>query len=173
MRYVPLAIILALATPAFADDPKPATKVEAKKVEPKKDAPASQPAKKEEVKKEEVPLPDGAPKDAAEAVEMAQQGIEFAKAKNWWGMSAIAIFILMFILKVAGVFKKVGKRWAYILVPVLSLAAMLLTKFAGGLSWGAAIAVLTSGPAMAALSDLVKRGVLGKEHKTPVNGGAK
>ena len=103
---------------------------------------------------------------------MAQHGIEFAKAKNWWGLSAICIFVLMFILKLTGVFKKVGKRWAYVIVPALSIVAMLLTKFAGGLSWGAAIAVLTSGPAMAALSDLVKRGIMGKEHKTPVNGGS-
>jgi hypothetical protein len=162
MRFVTATIIcvgLALSAPAFADDVKPATKVEVK-------APASAPASQPVV--EDVKLPEGAPQNLEEAMESAKEGIAFAKAKNWWGMSAVVIFILMFVLKAVGVFKKVGKRWAYVIVPGLSVVAMLLAKFAGGVSWGAAVTVLTSGPAMAALTDLVKRGVLGKEHSTPV-----
>lgn len=113
-------------------------------------------------------FPDSVPDSPEEAVQMAQRGVEYAKAKNWWGLSAIVIFVAMFIMKAAGLFRKIGKRWAYIVVPSLSLIAMVLAKFAGGLSWAAAAAVLTSGPAMAALNDLVKRGVMAKEIKTPM-----
>jgi hypothetical protein len=115
-----------------------------------------------------VIMPDGVPDSPEEAMQMAQKGVEYVKAKNWWGLSAIAIFIAMFVMKAAGLFKKIGKRWAYIVVPSLSLIAMVLAKFAGGLSWAAAAAVLTSGPAMAVLNDFVKRGVMGKEPTTPV-----
>lgn len=115
-----------------------------------------------------VAMPDGVPDSPEDALAMAQKGVEYVKAKNWWGMSAILIFIAMFVMKTVGVFKKIGKRWAYIVVPSLSLVAMVLAKFAGGLSWAAAAAVLTSGPAMAVLNDLVKRGVMGKEPTTPV-----
>lgn len=153
MRLAAAATAIAItfvAVPAYAVDAgtKPDAKVE---------APTSQPN-----------MPNEVPENVEEAMQMAQKGIDYLKAKNWWGFSAVAIFILMFILKIAKVFEKIGKRWAYVIVPGLSLIAMLLAKFAGDLSWGAAVAVLTSGPAMAALSDLVKRGILGKEHKTPV-----
>ena len=115
-----------------------------------------------------VDLPKEAPKDAKEAVKMGQEAISMTKAGNWFGFSSLAIWILMFLLKVFGLFQKIGKRWAYIIVPVLSVAAMLLAKFAGDLSWTAALAVLTSGPVAALANDFVKRGVLGKEPKTPV-----
>jgi hypothetical protein len=74
----------------------------------------------------------------------------------------------MFCLKSFGLFKKIGKRWSYLLVPLLSVAAMLLSKFAGGLSWETAFLTLTSGPVAALLNDFIKRGVLGKEHTTKV-----
>lgn len=112
--------------------------------------------------------PSAVPDSPEEAMQMAQKGVEYAKAKNWWGLSAIVIFVSMFVMKTAGLFKKIGKRWAYIIVPSLSLIAMVLAKFAGGLSWAAAAAVLTSGPAMAVLNDLVKRGFMGKDPATPM-----
>lgn len=115
-----------------------------------------------------VAMPNDVPGSPEAALEMAQKGVEYAKAKNWWGLSAVVIFIAMFVMKITGLFKKIGKRWAYVVVPVLSLIAMVLAKFAGGLSWSAAVAVLTSGPAMAVINDFVKRGVMGKEPTTPV-----
>lgn len=154
-------LLLFSTSVAYAQDakPEPPAKVEVKadvKAEPKVPA------------EPEVALPKDTPKDAGEAFMKVQEGIEFAKAKNWWGLSAVIIFVLMFLLKMFGLFKKIGKRWGYIVVGVLSMAAMLLAKFSGDLSWGAAIAVLTSGPFMAYASDLVKRGIMGKEHVTPV-----
>jgi len=122
---------------------------------------ASQPA----VATPQVP---GELQTAAQAVEAAKQGIEFAKAKNWWGLSSIVIFILMFILNAVKLFDKIGKRWAYIILPVLGVAAMLLAKFAGNLSWGAAITVLTSAPCMGLAWDFVKRGILAQEATTPM-----
>lgn len=155
---------LALSAPAFANDATPAKKADAAvKVDAKATA-TSQPAA-------DVKMPDQVPKDAGEAIDKGKEIIEFAKAKNWWGMSAAIIWLLMFVLKLVGLFKKIGKRWAYIIVPVLSVAAMLLSKFAGDLSWGAAVAVLTSGPTAALLNDFVKRGILNKEPSTPMNGG--
>lgn len=163
MRVVTsMSLVLALAlcaSPVFASNPEPPAK--AAMVEVK--APASQPASQPVIE-----FPDGVPQNLDEALEAAKQGVEFAKAKNWWGLSALAIFIAMFLMKTLGLFRKIGKRWSYVTVGGLSIAAMLLTKFAGGVSWGAAVAVLTSGPVMALLNDIVKRGVLGKEHKTPV-----
>lgn len=122
---------------------------------------ASQPA----VATPQVP---GEPQTAAQAVESAKQGIEYAKAKNWWGVSSIVIFLLMFALNATKLFDKIGKRWAYIILPVLGVAAMLLAKFAGDLSWGAAIAVLTSAPCMGLAWDFVKRGLLAQEATTPM-----
>jgi hypothetical protein len=118
-------------------------------------------------------MPTKVPTDVSGAIDLAKDTFKAGKAKNWWLMSAGIIWLLMFGLKVAKLFKKMGKRWAYITVGALSLASMLLAKFGGGVSWEAAIAVLTSGPFMAFANDFVKRGILGKEPSTPVNGGAK
>jgi len=114
------------------------------------------------------PVLSGEPQTPAEALESAKKGVEYAKARNWFGMSSIAILVLVFILKWAGLFKKIGKRWIYIIVPALGVAAMLLSAFAGGVSWGTAWLVLTSAPCAALFSDLVKRGVLGQEPETPM-----
>jgi hypothetical protein len=113
-----------------------------------------------------TPQVPGEPQTAAQAVESAKQGIEYAKAKNWWGLSSIVIFLIMFGLNATKLFDKIGKRWAYIILPVLGVAAMLLAKFAGDLSWGAAIAVLTSAPCMGLAWDFVKRGILAQEVTT-------
>lgn len=115
-----------------------------------------------------VPVVPGEPTTPEQAFELAKQAVEAGKAKNWFGLSAAAIFILMFLLKLTKLYDKVGKRWAYIILPALGVAAMLLTRFAGGLSWNAAWVVLTSAPAVGLLSDIVKRGIMGKEPTTPM-----
>jgi hypothetical protein len=166
-----LFLLSFIALPAYAQDPPKKDEPAAKKAEPKKLEP-----KKEEVKKEEPTtrptagptLPDDVPADAAEAVELAKKGYSYAKAKNWWAMCAVIIWVIMFVLKMFKLFKKMGKRWAYITVGALSMAAMLLAKFGAGVSWEAAVAVFTSGPFMAFANDFVKRGLLGKEPETPV-----
>jgi hypothetical protein len=108
------------------------------------------------------------PKTASEAVDTAKQGFEFAKVRNWFGLSACVIFILMFVLNAVKVWEKVGKRFAYLLMPVLGVGAMLLSRFAGGLSWEAAVTVLTSAPCTGLLWDFVKRGILAQEATTPM-----
>ena len=167
-NFVVASILLAtlVCVPAIAKDASVAPDAKAKvtateKAVPAvaKTAPSTQPAV-------DVKLPDQAPKDASEAIDKGKEIIAFAQAKNWWGMSAAIIWLLMFIMKLAGLFKKIGKRWAYIIVPVLSIAAMLLSKFAGDLSWSAAVYVLTSGPSAALINDFVKRGILNKEPET-------
>lgn len=108
------------------------------------------------------------PKTVSEAVDTAKQGYEFVKTRNWFGLSACAIFIIMFILNAIKLFDKIGKRFAYIILPVLGVAAMLLSKFAGGLSWEAAVTVLTSAPCTGLLWDFFKRGILAQEPTTPM-----
>ena len=115
-----------------------------------------------------APVLPGEPQTPAAALESARQGLEFAKAKNWWGLSSIIILVLVWVLKLTKVFEKIGRRWLYILVPGLGVIAMLLAALAGGVSWGAAWLVLTSAPCAALLSDLVKRGILGQEPTNPI-----
>lgn len=73
----------------------------------------------------------------------------------------------MFLLKLIGLkvgfWEKLG-RWRYVIVPVLSLAAALLAKFQGGLSFQAAAAVFGTGMAAAKLEELWSHGILGKKH---------
>jgi len=136
------------------------------KVSTKNDAHAKTDAVKTDKAKTVVStsLPSSVPKDASGAIDLAKSTFRAGQAKNWWLMSAGIIWLIMFILKLTKIFKKMGRRWAYITVALMSMAAMLLAKFGGGVSWEAAIAVLTSGPFMAFANDLVKRGILGKEH---------
>jgi hypothetical protein len=103
-------------------------------------------------------LPNKVPASPGEAVGLAKDVFKAGKAKNWWLMSAGAIWLIMFGLKMAKLFKKMGKRWAYITVAGLSMASMLAAKFGGGVSWEAAIAIMTSGPFMAFANDFVRRG---------------
>lgn len=113
------------------------------------------------------------PTTMQEATDAVKQGLAFVTARNWLGLAAVLIFIIMFALrsiKFGGqnIFEKFGKRWAYIIVPLLSIAAMVLANLAGGVSWSAVWIVLASGPAGAMLNDLVKRGILGQEVTTPM-----
>jgi len=111
----------------------------------------------------------GEPKDAGEAFAAAQKAVEYAKVRNWFGLSSICILILIWVLKAAGLFARIGKRWLYVLLPVLGVASMLLAKFIDGVSWENAWLVATSAPSMGLLSDFIKRGILGKEYDTPIN----
>jgi hypothetical protein len=119
----------------------------------------------------EMPTVPGEPKTAGEVIDAAKQGFEAAKAKNWFGFSSIAILVLVWILKTAGLFKKIAKRWIYIIVPALGVIAMLLAAFVGGLSFGTAWTVLASAPCAALLSDFVKRGILNQEYETQMKPG--
>ncbi len=178
--------LLLLALPALSQpDPEPKTKAPATKVEPKADTKTEPATKKAEPTKKEEPAsqptgdeptePKEVPKDAGEAMDAVKQVVELGKAKQWFAMSAGIIWLLMFVFKLGRkkleFMKKIPKRALWIIVPVLSVAAMVLSKLQADLSWGAAIAVLFSGPSVAFLNDFVKRGLLGKEPSSPVNGG--
>jgi hypothetical protein len=158
---------LLMAAPAIAA-PDASTKtdaVAAAKVGAKA-APASQPAG-------DVPTDPKVPKDAGEALDTGKGVVADAKAKQWFAMSAGIIWLLMFLFKTGrkklDFMKGIPKRVLWIVLPLLSVAAMLLAKFQGDLSWSAAVGVLTSGPAVAFLNDFVKRGLLNKE-PTPMKG---
>jgi len=109
-----------------------------------------------------LPVVPGEPATAGEALEAGKKAMDMVKAKNWLGFSALAILVLVWILKtVIGKFID-SKRWLYITVPLLGVAAMLLSAFAGGVSWENAWLVLSSAPVAALASDFVKRGILNK-----------
>lgn len=171
MKKLTVAIVLLFALGltgnAYADpDAKPATKVEAtKKAEPmKKEVAASQPT--------EPTDPPEVPGSVAEAIDAGKKLVEQGKAKQWFAMSAGAIWLLMFGFKLVRkkFFPGMAKRVLWIIVPALSVAAMVLAKLQADLSWGAALTVLASGPSVAFLNDLIKRGIMGKEPTAPVNG---
>lgn len=151
---------LLMAAPALAA-PDASGKTDAAVVKVDAKAPASQPATADE------PTDPNVPKDAGEALDKGKQVVADAKAKQWFAMSAGIIWLLMFLFKTMrkkiDAMKNIPKRVLWIVLPLLSVAAMLLAKFQGDLSWGAAVGVLTSGPAVAFLNDFVKRGLLNKE----------
>lgn len=120
--------------------------------------------------------PSEVPSDVGGAVDAAKKVVELGKAKQWFAMSAGAIWLFMFLFKLGRktvwFMKKIPKRVLWILVPLLSVAAMVLSKLQEDMSWASASAVLMSGPSVAFLNDLVKRGVLGREPTNGVKGGA-
>ena len=106
---------------------------------------------------------------AAMDLEEASRALRsFREAKDWWTRSGILIFLFTVLLKLMGVFRRIGKRWIYILVPLMGIASALCSNFVGGISWDAAWIVLTAAPTAALLNDLVKRGILGEEPETPI-----
>lgn len=175
-----MLLSLVLAAPAFAQPtPKPEDKAPVTKAEPTKKAdtkiePATTKAAASQPTDEPV-MPPEVPKDGSAAIDAAKSLIDQAKAKQWFAFSAGGIWLLMFLFKLGRknleFMKKIPKRALWIIVPLLSVAAMVLSKFQADLSWSAAVAVLASGPSVAFLNDLVKRGLLGKEPSSPVNGG--
>jgi hypothetical protein len=170
---IALLFTLGLTGYVFAQpDTKPATKVEAKKAEAKKPATAKVESKAAASQPTEPTEPKEVPKDVSEAIDAGKQLVEQAKAKQWFAFSAGAIWLLMFGFKVVRKkwFTGMPKRVLWIVVPVLSVAATVLAKLQADLSWGAALTVLASGPSVAFLNDMVKRGIMGKEPTAPVNG---
>lgn len=131
--------------------------------------PASQPTVDNDPK-----MPPEVPESGSEAVDAGKQLIELGKAKKWFAMSAGIIWLLLFLLKIGRkkleFLKGMKRKWLYIIVGVLSIAAMVLAKLQEDLSWGAAVGVLFSGPAVAFLNDFIKRGLLGKEPTTNGDG---
>lgn len=175
MRNLAIVMILALMMVVPVADAAPdAGKTAAAASQPS--ATASQPAaapKAAEPKKVadtaagEPTMPDSVPTDASGAIDAGKKVIEDAKAKKWFAMAAGIIGLLMFGFKTArkkiDAMARIPKRVLWIVVPVLSVAMMLLAKFQDDLSWAAASQVLFSGPSVAFLNDLIKRGVMGKE----------
>lgn len=121
-----------------------------------------------------LPVTVSVPVNTSEALDAGKEVVAMAKTKQWFAMSAGIIWLLMFLFKTGR--KKldfmagIPKRVLWIVLPLLSVAAMLLAKFQGDLSWAGAVGVLTSGPSVAFLNDFVKRGVLNKE-PTPMKEG--
>jgi len=159
-----LIICLALALPAhlaLAQETKTTKNETTTKVEtkvPAKAAPASLPTS----------LPAPAPVDpsvkqpttAAEALDASKDFVGAIKAKRWWFASAVGIFLLMFVLGVAGLWKKIGTTWAWVAVGVLSLAAGTFAAFdTKGFNWTTFLTYITAGPTIAWLRDWVKDGI--------------
>jgi hypothetical protein len=174
--------LMLLSLPCFAEEKKiDAGKAPAAAIKKKVDVTASKVEVKsvltekvvsstKDVVKDDLPPPaKNEPATTKEAIDDASKLFNYAKAKNWFGFSSLAILIVMFALRNFGLWKKIGKRWAYVAIPLFSISAALLAKFEGGVSWDAVWVVLSSGPCAAILSDFVRRGILGIEPTTPMN----
>ena len=114
----------------------------------------------------EISLPENAPDSVTEALVEGKNVINLAKAKKYFAMSAGCIWLLMFFFKLGRkhipMLMNIPRRWLYIVVAMLTFLAMLFTKLQTDMSWSAALIVLTSGPFVAYLNDLIKRGVFNK-----------
>ena len=119
------------------------------------------------------PFDPNIPKSASDALDKGKEALSLAKEKQWFAFSAGVIWLLMSLFKIARknvwFMKEIPKRFLWIILPLLSISAMLLARFQGDLSWGAAVGVMTSGPAVAFLNDFVKRGLLNKEPSSMKN----
>lgn len=172
MRYLIAAtavMVIVLITPMLHAAPDAGVKADITVIKAKPTSlPTSQPVA-------DPAMPPDVPKTPGEAMTAAKDLLDMAKAKQWFGFSAGAIWLFMFLFKFGrknlDFMKKIPKRALWIMVPILSIAAMVLSKLQADLSWGAAFAVLFSGPSVAFLNDMVKRGVMGKEPASPVSGG--
>ena len=120
-------------------------------------------------------LSKNVPESPSGAVELGKKAAAQFRAKQWFALCASIIWLLMFgfktLRKTVPVMRRIPKRVLWIIVPLLSIAAMVVAKLQGDLSWDGALAVLLSGPAVAFGNDLVKRGLLGWEPTSAVNSG--
>lgn len=118
--------------------------------------------------------PVAEPKDGKAAVGQVKDAIAAAKGGKWWLFAALAVTVLLWLLKFLGTrigfWAKLG-RWRYVIPPVLSLAAALLATFQGGVSIDAAVGVFTASWATASLQELWEHGILGKS-RASAGGGA-
>lgn len=161
MRYLIVSLLLlslVFTGPAIAaPDSGPVTKAPVTKTETKK-APASQPVSK--VKDFPGTKP---PTDISGGIQEAETLWNAIKAKAWWLVAASGIFIVMLLLQLFGLFKKMGKRWTWIVTGGLSLLAALFLAFdKNGFSWGSFTAFATAGPTIAWLRGFIKKAVLNK-----------
>lgn len=108
------------------------------------------------------PLPGTTPPtDIKSGIKQVETLWGAVKAKAWWLVAAAAIFLVMLILQLTGLFKKFGKRWTWIIAGALSFIAALFLSFnEKGFSWEAFLAFATAGPTIAWLRGFVKKAVL-------------
>jgi hypothetical protein len=179
IKVILLALVTALAlgaTAQAAPDGSPTTKAAPAKTSPAtKTSPAadSGPAAPASAgSPEPADQPKGAavgkptpPTDVKGAAELAKEGVQAAKAKNWWYLASLACLLIMFILGKVGVLEKVG-RWKYLILPVLALASALLAAFQGGVTWDNAVGVFTASWVTGMLEEAWNHGIRGKPHKT-------
>lgn len=101
------------------------------------------------------------PGDVAGGIEQGKTLWQAIKDKAWWLVAASGVFIVMLIFQLVGLFKKMGKRWTWVVAGALSFVAALLLAFdKNGFSWNAFLAFCTAGPTIAWLRGFVKKAVL-------------
>jgi uncharacterized membrane protein len=141
------AFLLSFATPAFADDPKPAeaAKVEESKDEAKAEEAPAEEAKPAEAKAEEaaaekpaaekpaaeLPEIEGAPKDVSEAIGLITEIVSAFKGGKWGLAIGLIIMILLYVLRMF---------WSSLpskVMPYMAAAAGGLGGLAMGLTEGA------------------------------------
>lgn len=114
-----------------------------------------------------VPVPGVSvvvPQDGAGAIATVVAIWKAVKGRAWWFVAAASVFLIMFVVRLFGLFERLGKRWTWILTGVLSFAAATMLAFdANGFSWAAFVTYCTAGPTVAWLRGFVKKAVVIKE----------
>jgi hypothetical protein len=130
------------------------------KAAPATSAPATQPASM--IETPSPVSPDAKPPtDIADGIDTARTLWQAIKDKAWWLVAACGVFLVMLVLQLAGLFRKMGKRWTWIVAGVLSFAAATCLAFdKDGFSWNAFLGFATAGPTIAWLRGFVKKAVL-------------
>jgi len=168
MRSIFLAVVLSTSTLAYAGTTAPLAK-EAPKVA----VPTATTTPAVVPDKVELPPPltttHVAPTTVPEGVSTGKALVTAIKAKAWWLVTALSVFIVMLACQLFGLFAKIGKRWTWILAGALTLAAAFCFSIvdAGKFSWGAVITFCTAGPTVAWMRGFVKKAILDAGGKVP------
>ncbi len=92
-----------------------------------------------------------------EALSTGADLVSAVKAKRYWLAVALGIFLTLFTLNGLKVWQKIGTRWAWLAVGLLSIAAGCFAAFdRGGFNWGTFLSYVTAGPTIAWVRDFMK-----------------
>jgi hypothetical protein len=170
LLVLPLILAGLLLSPSSqAGPPQPPLKAKTTSLADAPASPAAAPAVEGEapdsaLEKAKNSLESGQIGNAEQALGVALRAVQAAQGHQFWLLSALAVSLLMFLLKTAlvkrGLWDKMGK-WKYVLIPALSVLATLLAAFQGGVNWTTALAVFTSSNAMATFQTVYDRVIMG------------
>ena len=113
-------------------------------------------------------IPYSAPSTPEEVASVGTDLLSAIVSKRWWLSAALGIFLAMFILNTLKVWERVGTRWAWFTVGILTLLSGTFSSFeSGGFNWGSFLGYLTAGPTIAWVRDFIKDGLTLQKKENP------